>query len=376
VLTSSISNFSVDATFFPAMTESLEVTHCSFTGCSNFETYGGGISIGNFPLFLAISDSAFDKCLTYGCGGGFSSLAARSVNLSSIRFSRCKALSHGQSFASYVSDPHPDQRATFSVFYDNGFHGAPMATDTFSMSHGEQTVTDSNFSVNKNLAGGSAAFWMSSARFSSLSHLNVLNNSCEVGRTIFIGSQKAVFAASNILWNDGGPLGLVRLQGQDWHFQNVALWGNERHSDWIVGSGSEPRLQMTSCAVDVSENEFNLRTENVNVTKFKTVFGANSTALALKAVPFVNASFAGLKALNQSRRPHGKFDKFIKMRTDDVYRESEVTLLDETIVCLVFPVFLMICFIWLRSLYSPRTERGTLLVEKAIVTEVQKPKDV
>jgi hypothetical protein len=64
------------------------------------------------------------------------------------------------------------------------------------------------------------------------------------------------------------------------------------------------------------------------------------------------------------------------MRTDDVYRESEVTLLDETVVCLVFPIFLMICFIWLRSLYSPRTERGTLLVEKATANEAQKPKDV
>jgi hypothetical protein len=154
-----------------------------------------------------------------------------------------------------------------------------MATDTFSMSHGRQTITGSNFSMNKNLAGGSAAFWMSSASDSSLFHLNVLNNSCEVGRTIFMGSQKAVFAASNILWNGGGPLGLIRLQGKEWLFQNVAMWGNERHSDWILGSGPEPTVQMTSCVVDISENGFDLWTENVIVNKFKTVFGPTQPLL-------------------------------------------------------------------------------------------------
>jgi hypothetical protein len=312
---------------------------------------------------VTVRGSHFENCATHDRGGGLSAYAARSLALESVTFSRCRALSAGQAFFADVRDGGKSgYKFKHLSIYDSGFESAPMATDTFSISHGWQRLRAVNVSRNRHLEGASAGFAITLSASCILVNIAVMNNSCDLGRTVFI-SVIAVhmrFTQSTIAFTSGGPLGVVTLDGPAWVFENVSLVHNERDSDWIVGFVRETTLTMVNCIVSLSALDFELRTERVVITHNNTVFGGNPIVVPVLAGKN-DTVFANLSVFNVTHPLHGKVDKFVQMRSDDVYREPEIALLDEAVVCIIFPPFIVLCFIWLRSIYAPYQEMGAFI---------------
>jgi hypothetical protein len=343
------------------------ITQCLFTDCTNSLTSGGGLAVGNLAIMVSVRGSHFENCVTHDRGGAISAYSARSLALESTTFSRCRALSSGQSFFADVRHNRSGYKFRSISIYDSGFESAPMATDTFSIAHGWQNLRAVNVTRNRHLGGASAGFAITASTSCTLLNINVMNNSCDLGRTVFVTAivDHVRLVQSTVAFTSGGPLGVVTLDGALWIFENVSLVENERDSDWIVGFLKETTVVMVDCVISLSASDFELRTERVVITHNNTTFGGNLVIDQGALLVRNDTAFGNLSIFNVTHPLHGKFDKFVQMRSDDIYREPEIALLDETVVCLVFPLFIVFCFIWLRSIYAPSSDLGAFLREAA-----------
>jgi hypothetical protein len=246
---------------------------------------------------------------------------------------------------------------------DGGFESAPMASDSFLGAHGRFEYREVNVSHNHHLGGASAGFAVFSSAGCSLSQIRVVNNSCELGRTVFVQtSAYRVRVTQLIVANTGGgPLGVVTLGGANWTFEEVWLIDNDQDSDWMVGFVKENKVTMIGCVISLSASDFDLRTERVVVIHDGTKFGGSHFVAPILGGVLNDTNFAGLARFNETHPLHGKVDKFIQMRSDDIYREPDVALLNESVICLFFPVFIMVAFVWMRAIYAPKPELGTFL---------------
>jgi hypothetical protein len=238
-----------------------------------------------------------------------------------------------------------------------------MATDTFFAAHGRQNYRRINVTHNRHLNGASAGFSISSSVSCSICQVNVLNDTCELGRTVFIETKSGQtnLTQFTIGFTGGGPLGVVTLDGMNWTFVNVALLENDPDSDWIVGFVHENRVLMVNCVISLSASDFDLRTERVVIDHNGTVFRVNGDHLPRVNNVQNDRGFVNLTVFNVTHPLHAKVDKFVQMRSDDIYREPEIALLDEAVVCLIFPLFVMVSFIWMRAIYAPRPDLGAFL---------------
>jgi hypothetical protein len=350
------------ATVFPNATSILNVSHCRFSRCKNSDSSGGGLSIGALELQLIITDALFDNCYSASRGGGFCAYSLASLEIDSSGFTQCGSVTSGQSFYADLNSRSHEHCVNWSVFFSNGHLAAPMASDTFTTLHGIQSLWWNNVSRNQGIAGGSGAFFISPSSSCQMYGMNIINNSCDIGRTLYLrsGHDGSTILNSNILMNGGGDLGVVMISGHNCTFNTVAFADNERHSIWFLGQDSA-QVFLINCNVNLTETEFRSRAKNVDLIHSSVVYGAKST-IKVEGVALNETLFAGLIPLNESMKRPAKVDVFNAMRAGDVVRERDVTLLNETVVCLLFPIFIMICFTWLRTLYLPRVEKGALLL--------------
>jgi hypothetical protein len=341
----------------------MNISHCRFTGCTNSDSSGGGLSLSVFQVDLVLHDVLFDDCYSYSRGGGFCGYSLESITIDFSRFTRCGSLTFGQTFYADLCHNSGGHSLESSIFINNGDSEAPMATDNFASFHGTQTFHRINISNNQGIQGGSAAFLIAPSSTFKMSEMMIVNNSCAIGRTLYFrpavpGSE---FIDSNVLQNGAGSLGIITFAKSNFTVINVALADNERHSHWFYGQGTA-WATLVNCHVKLTAREFRVRAQNVDLNGSTIVFGAIGRTITIPDIAMNDSMFAGMEVLNGSVKRPVKVDVFNAMRVDDAPFEKDVTLFNETVVCLLFPIFLLGCYLWLRTLYLPRPERGELLI--------------